>query len=73
MIRKSVISSNLRSVGFDSDTQVLEVEFHNGSVYRYSRVPANVYYGLLNAHSKGTYFDRVIRDYPLRYPYRKIH
>lgn len=69
MVRQAVSSSNLRSVGYDSETSTLEVEFHNGGVYQYLGVPEHVYQGLLSAGSKGGYLNDRIKD---RYRYRKI-
>lgn len=40
---KSVSSSHLRSIEYDSDTEVLEVEFWNDSKYRYFDVPKAVF------------------------------
>ncbi|HEX2066907.1 MAG TPA: KTSC domain-containing protein [Candidatus Thermoplasmatota archaeon] len=65
MRRKRVASSSLRSVGYDPDGQVLEVEFAGGHVYRYWQVPPQRHRGLLRAASKGRYFNRWIRE---RYP-----
>lgn len=54
--RVAVVSSNLESVGYNSDGRVLEVKFKTGRLYRYFAVPADVYNGLLAADSKGEYF-----------------
>ncbi|WP_255197763.1 KTSC domain-containing protein [Halorarius litoreus] len=62
MNRTPVSSSNLSSVGYDADTQTLEIEFNDGSVYQYSNVPTNIYEGLISAPSHGKYFHRNIRD-----------
>jgi len=62
MHRQPVISSNLASVGYDSKSKTLEVEFLNGSVYQYSNVPSVLYNGLISASSKGQYFDRMIKN-----------
>jgi hypothetical protein len=51
--RKPVRSSNVRAVGYDSGT--LEVEFSDGSVYRYQDVPEKVHKGLMRASSIGSY------------------
>jgi hypothetical protein len=65
MQRQPISSSNLKTVGYDANTQTLEIEFHQGGVYQYDDVPENVYRGLLEAESAGTYFYREIRDnYP---------
>lgn len=59
--RKPVSSSNLVSVGYDSNTSTLEIEFHNG-LYEYYNVPQSVYKGLMDADSKGSYFHQKIKD-----------
>ena len=43
MIRESVTSSNILSVGYDKEKELLEVEFHNNTVYQYLHVPNNVF------------------------------
>lgn len=65
----SVASTNLRAIGYDTETQDLEVHFENGLKYRYRLVPAAVFDGLLNAPSKGQYFNRTIKD---RYRFIKL-
>jgi len=40
---KEVKSSHLVSIEYDSDTEILEVEFHDGSVYQYKDVPKSVF------------------------------
>ncbi|MFG2948486.1 KTSC domain-containing protein [Streptomyces adustus] len=59
MERTAVRSSNVRSVGYADE--ILEVEFHSGSVYQYRGVPEHVYTGLIAAASKGTYLDRMVK------------
>jgi hypothetical protein len=59
--RKSVKSSNIRSVGHDPETSTLEVEFTSGTVYRYDGVPASVAAELLKAESVGSYFAKRVR------------
>ena len=53
MIRRPVNSSNLRSVGYDPDKLILEIEFHESGIYQYHGVPERVYGGLLSAKSIG--------------------
>ena len=60
--RMPVVSSNVSSVGYDPDTQTLEVEFNTGSVYSYEGVPQAEYDNLLSAQSVGSYFARNIRN-----------
>ena len=62
MNRLPVVSSNLFSVGYDPLSLALEIQFRSGAVYRYFRVAAAVYAGLMSAGSKGLYFAHVIRD-----------
>ena len=60
--RIPVESSNLKSVGFDSRTKTLEVEFRHGGVYRYLEVPDAVHAELMKAESKGRYFQTNVRN-----------
>ena len=69
MQRYTVASSNLASVGYDSATQTLEVEFLSGSVYQYYNVPENIFDLLVQAGSKGRFFHQYIRN---AYPYSRI-
>ena len=70
MNRTQISSSNLRSVGYDPTSAILEVEFRHGGVYQYSEVPAARYAGLMSAYSHGRYFDQFIKGG--RYSYRQI-
>ena len=45
--RIPVQSSNLKSVGYDERSQTLEVEFLNGGIYQYTRLPKYVYEELM--------------------------
>lgn len=69
MNRIPVTSSNIESIGYDPQQRILEVEFKDGSVYQYDRVPATVYRDLMAAESHGTYLANYIR---YQYSYRKI-
>lgn len=69
MERISVSSSNLTSIGYDADTQTLEVEFNSNTIYQYFGVSANVYEELMNAGSKGQYLNNNIKKV---YPYSKV-
>jgi len=64
-----VSSTNLASVGYDSETRTLRVEFKSGAVYEYYNVPEAEYQGLIDASSKGSYFHQNIKG---RYSYSKI-
>jgi hypothetical protein len=41
-----VRSSNVAAIGYDGSARQLFVQFWNGAVYRYDRVPAQVHDGL---------------------------
>lgn len=69
MERIPVTSSNIASVGYDTNSATLEVEFNNGRIYRYFDVPISQYDGLMNASSKGTYFYKNIQN---QYKYTEI-
>lgn len=62
MKRQSVSSSNITSVGYDSESHTLEIEFHSGGVYQYFDVPQSTYDELMHASSHGSYFYRYIKD-----------
>lgn len=69
MDRIPVSSSDLKSVGYDQENQILEVEFHSGGIYQYFNVPQRVYQALMEASSHGKYFHRNVKDH---YRYEKI-
>lgn len=61
MERQTVDSSNLASVGYDSSSNTLEIEFNHGGIYQYFDVPESVHSDLMDASSHGQYFDRNIK------------
>ncbi len=65
----SVESSNVESVGYDEEEQVLYVRFLTGAVYIYKGVSLYEFEGLLNAPSVGSYLHRNIKN---NYPYERI-
>ena len=69
MNKQSVKSSNINSIGYDLETRTLEIEFHSGGVYQYYNVPENIYRGLMNADSYGSYFHKNIKS---NYKYKKL-
>jgi lysyl-tRNA synthetase class 2 len=64
-----VISSALTNVNYDQRSRTLIVRFVTGRVYQYSDVPPEVYQGLLDADSKGAFFNTHVRD---RYACREL-
>ena len=69
MERQSVSSSNINSVGYDSESHTLEIEFHSGDVYQYFDVPQSTHDELMRASSHGSYLHRYIKD---QYRWMKI-
>ena len=61
----SVSSSAISAVGYDPSTMRMKIRFVQGNTYDFCGVPASIFSGLLNAESKGTYYNDYIRD---RYP-----
>lgn len=69
MKREHVTSSNIESIGYDSNSATLEIEFLNGTIYQYFDIPDNVYDGLMGADSQGKYLAANIKG---NYRYSKI-
>ena len=69
MERTKVNSRDLKSVGYDPDTRILEIEFNNGGVYQYANVPSSVYTGLITASSHGSFLHKNVRN---KYSYVKL-
>ncbi|MFA5188286.1 MAG: KTSC domain-containing protein [Patescibacteria group bacterium] len=69
MQRQSVNSTDLKSVGYEPQTNILEIEFKKGSIYQYSEVPDYIYTGLIGAASHGKYFNAHIKKH---FSFRKI-
>jgi len=62
-----VDSSNIEAVRYLNGE--LQVRFLNGSSYAYSDVPQDIYDEFVNAPSKGSYLNRMIKGV---YSYQKI-
>lgn len=60
--RTHVDSSNLKSIGYNNSSKILEIEFVNGAIYQYYAVPQRTYVELMQAKSHGKYFYAFIRD-----------
>ena len=67
--RIPVSSSNIASVGYNTESKILEIEFHHGAIYQYFEVPMEVYEELVRAGSIGSYFFHNIKG---NYEYQKI-
>jgi len=62
-------SSNLESVRYDDEQNVLEVTFLNGGIYQYFDVPPHVADAFERADSKGTFLASDIKG---NYRYSKV-
>jgi len=60
MQRQPVESSNVASIGYDYESQVLEVQFKSGATYQYKGVQAKKYVELLSADSIGSFINKHI-------------
>ena len=69
MNRTPVQSSNIRSVGYDSGSQTMQVEFSSGGVYDYSGVPADVHAKMISAKSIGGAFASEVRG---KFEHKKV-
>jgi uncharacterized protein YuzE len=60
--KTSVSSSTMTHVRYDNVMRTLEVTFVGGKTYQYFGVPSAVYAKLLEAPSKGRFFNSRVRD-----------
>jgi KTSC domain len=56
-----VESATLATVVYDGDRELLQLEFRSREIYEYFGVPAAVHNALLQAPSKGSFFNWAIR------------
>ena len=69
MFREPVISESIAAIGYDDDTETLEVEFVTGRVYRYRGVSQDVFEDFRQAPSKGAFFNQHIKN---AYPWEQV-
>lgn len=69
MLVVAVESSTIASVGYDLTRRLLQLEFCSRAIYHYFGVPVGIHEALLEAPSKGSYFNRAIRG---RFPYCRL-
>ena len=69
MLVVALESSTIASVGYDLAQKLLQLEFCSRTIYHYFGVPAAVHTALLEAPSKGRYFNQTIRG---RFRYRLV-
>jgi hypothetical protein len=63
MRRRPVESTSVRSIGYSTSTQTLEIEFVSGCIYQYFEVPQPTYAGLMAAPSIGNFVNTKIKPY----------
>jgi hypothetical protein len=64
MLRKSVDSSMISSIGYDASSQTLEVQFKTtGAVWQYDGVSEATYKELIGSESVGKAFNRIRGNY----------
>ena len=56
-----VDSSNVSAIGYDEDSQTLQVEFNSGATYQYFDVPQQIFEGMLDAGSVGQYLNQHVK------------
>jgi len=67
MDRKKVKSKIIKSIGYDENAQLLEVEFHNFEITRYINITKETYTKLMKAPSKGSFFiQNISEQFPSR-------
>ena len=69
MVRERVNSTAIRNIGYDPKRLILEVEFHNGTIYQYMNVPGNVHNTIMHHESQGRYLNMEVAK---RYKYKRI-
>ena len=70
MKREPVESTAIKSIGYNEDKQLLEVEIlETGRIYQYKDVSVDEYLDFMDAKSLGEYYHRVIKD---KYQYREL-
>ena len=65
----SVDSSSIAAIGFDEDSQTLQVEFKNGATYQYFDVPKAIFDGLVSAASVGQFLNQQVKG---NYRYSRV-
>lgn len=62
MEREPVSSRAIVSIGYDPESETLEVEFKTSGIYQYLNVPIFMYQRLMTAESIGQFFNAEIKE-----------
>ncbi len=60
--RVSVISSMLVSIGYEQETETLQIEFKDGTIFNYEKVPFDVYTNMMDSASIGSFYHKNIKS-----------
>ena len=63
------MSSAISVIRYNQKGKILEIVFKNRGTYQYSAVPVNIIKQLIDARSKGKFFNKKIKD---RYNYKRV-
>jgi hypothetical protein len=67
MERKRVNAANIRSVGYEADRQILEIEFSSGAIVQYTGVSPEVHRRFMNSPSPESFFqDQIEENFPAK-------
>jgi hypothetical protein len=66
--RQPIASTGIAKIGYSKRRHILEIEFVNGTAYRYLDVSPSVYRDLLSAESKARFY-----DFNIKGKYRSVH
>src|SRR5580692_1360637 len=66
---EKVKSSNLVAIGYDQPSRILRILFQEDRYYDYENVPAALYLSLMAATSKGSFFQKYIKN---NFKYRRV-
>ncbi|MCW3117990.1 MAG: hypothetical protein JWM28_2072, partial [Chitinophagaceae bacterium] len=70
MKREPVESTAIKSIGYNEDKHLLEVEIlETGRIYQYKDVSVEEYLDFMDAKSFGEYYNRVIKE---NYEFREL-
>lgn len=65
MKRTYVMSTDIKSIGYDESARILEIEFLDSSIHQYENVPKIAHLALMTAQAKGLHYLTEIKNvYP---------
>ena len=67
MKRTYVMSTDIKSIGYDDSLRMLEIEFLDSSIHQYENVPKIAHLALMTAQAKGLhYLTEIKNSYPCK-------